>query len=220
VGRLTELRLEPEASQSARLSAQRHGHRTRLDAIYVPRRWALRRRVERGGNTGPALIHFGGPPLVCPGLGKAGQRGQVGLLRRLTLGHDVCIANRHGDRAAGVTGDVAALAGTRSGLEPEASVQPERTDPLDRQQLRRRLVALTDKAGLGRDWHPTDLRRSYASLARLAGRPVAEIAADLGHRPGSKVTLANYAKDLREARGGEAGEAVADLLKQAKAAGS
>jgi hypothetical protein len=49
---------------------------------------------------------------------------------------------------------------------------------------------------------------------------VAEIAADLGHQPGSKVTLANYAKDLREARGGEAGEAVADLLKQAKAAGS
>jgi hypothetical protein len=37
-------------------------------------------------------------------------------------------SRRHRDRAARIAGDVAALPGTRSGLEPEGSVQPERTD--------------------------------------------------------------------------------------------
>ena len=87
--------------------------------------------------------------------------------------------------------------------------------PLDRAQLRRRLIALTEAAGLGRDWHPTDLRRSYASLAALAGRSDAEIGADLGHRPGSRITLAHYVRDLRPVRGREGGEAVAKLLEEA-----
>src|SRR5580704_19549928 len=99
-----------------------------LDAIDVPRGWSLRRRIERGGDTGPGFIEFGGPPLVRPSRGKARQCGRVGLPRCFTLGDDVCIADRHRNRAARVAGDVAALAGTRSGLEPEASVQPERTD--------------------------------------------------------------------------------------------
>src|ERR1700733_12923855 len=103
----------------------------RLDPIDVPRRWSLRWRVERGGDTGPVLIQFGGPPLVRPGLGQARQCGWVGLPRCLTLGDDVCIADRNRDRAARVAGDVAALPGTRSGLEPEASVQPECTDRSD-----------------------------------------------------------------------------------------
>src|SRR6202790_2584641 len=99
-----------------------------LDAKHVPRRWSLRRRVERGGDTGPGLIQFGGPPLIRPGFGEARQCGRVGLPLCLTFGDDIRIANRHRDRAAPVAGDVAALPGTRSGLEPEISVQPERSD--------------------------------------------------------------------------------------------
>ena len=47
-------------------------------------------------------------------------------------------------------------------------------------------IKLFESAGIDGDWHPTDLRRSFASLVKLAGRDIAEIAADLGHRPGSK----------------------------------
>src|SRR6202023_179995 len=77
--RLAELRLEPEASQPARFGAQCHGDRMWLDPIDVPRRWSLRRRVERGGDTGPGLIQFGGPPLIRPGSGETRQCGRVGF---------------------------------------------------------------------------------------------------------------------------------------------
>src|ERR1700729_3976245 len=99
-----------------------------LDAIDAPRGWSQRRRIERGGDTCPGLIEFGRPPLVRPTPSKARQCGRVGLSLCFTFGDDVCIEDRHRDRAARVAGDVAGLSGTRSGLEPEASVTPERTD--------------------------------------------------------------------------------------------
>jgi integrase len=86
--------------------------------------------------------------------------------------------------------------------------------PIDRSRFRRAMIAVCKRGGLDGDWHPTDLRRSFASLAALAGRSEAEIGADLGHRPGSKVTLASYVRDLREVRGNEAGEAISKLLRQ------
>jgi integrase len=86
--------------------------------------------------------------------------------------------------------------------------------PIDRANLRREAIKLFESAGIDGDWHPTDLRRSFASLAKLAGRDIAEIAADLGHRPGSRVTLASYVRDLRQVRGNDAGEAIARLLRQ------
>ena len=80
--------------------------------------------------------------------------------------------------------------------------------------FRRRLLQLFESAGIEGAWHPTDLRRSYASLAKAAGRSEAEIAADLGHKPGSRVTFASYVRDLREVRGLEAGEAIDKLLQK------
>ena len=58
---LAGLKLEPEASQPARLDAQCHGHEW-ADAIDVPRRRSLRRRVERGGDTGPVSSSSAGHP--------------------------------------------------------------------------------------------------------------------------------------------------------------
>src|ERR1700733_11811806 len=98
------------------------------DAIDVPRRWSLRRSVERGGDARAGLIQFGGPPLVRPGLGEARQCDRVSLPLCLTFGDDICIANRHRDGAAPVACDVATLPRARSGLKPEAPVQPERTN--------------------------------------------------------------------------------------------
>src|ERR1700678_4357806 len=98
-----------------------------LDAIDVPRGWSLRRRVERGGDTGPALVEFSGPPLVRPSPDQARQCVRVGLTRGFTFGDDVCIEDRHRYRAARVADDVAALPSSRPGLEPEASVDPQRT---------------------------------------------------------------------------------------------
>ncbi len=93
-------RLEPEASQPARLGAQCHGHRMGLDAIDVPRGWSLRRRVERGGDTCLGLIEFGRPPLVRPSPGEARERGRVSLPFCFTFGDDVSIEDRDSDRAA------------------------------------------------------------------------------------------------------------------------
>jgi integrase len=87
--------------------------------------------------------------------------------------------------------------------------------PIDRTALRRLLVRATTKAGLGSDWHPTDLRRSYASLAAFGGSTEAEVAADLGHR-GSRVTLAHYVRDVRDVRGGEGAANAARVIAQAR----
>src|ERR1700684_1378375 len=96
-----------------------------LDAIDAPRGWSQRRRVERGGDTCPGLIEFGGPPLVRPSPGKARECGRVSFPLCFFFCDDGGLEDRHRDRAPRVAGDVSALPSTRSGLEPEYSVQPE-----------------------------------------------------------------------------------------------
>src|SRR4029077_15342925 len=65
---------EPEASQAARLRRQGHDRGTWLNAIHVPRRWSLRRCVERGSDAQPAVVGFGRPAVAGPGLRNTRQR--------------------------------------------------------------------------------------------------------------------------------------------------
>lgn len=52
---------------------------------------------------------------------------------------------------------------------------------LDPSGVRRRFKALTERAGLGRDWHPHQLRHSAVSLPSAAGVPLEQIADIMGH---------------------------------------
>lgn len=53
---------EPEAGHAARLRPQGHDRRAWLNAVHVPRRWSLQRRVERGSDARPALVGLGRQP--------------------------------------------------------------------------------------------------------------------------------------------------------------
>src|SRR5260370_27385929 len=64
--RLARTASEAEAGQAARVRRQDHGRRARLDAVHVPRRWSLRRRVERGSDARPALIGLHRPAVIRP----------------------------------------------------------------------------------------------------------------------------------------------------------
>src|SRR5215467_15578212 len=119
---------EAEAGQSARLCRPDHGRSAWLDAVHVPRRWSLRWRVERGSDARSALIGFGGPAVVRPCPRDPRDRVRVGYPRRVTLEHDVRVANRHRGRTPRIARDVAPLARTRARLEPERAVHPEGTD--------------------------------------------------------------------------------------------
>jgi integrase len=99
----------------------------------------------------------------------------------------------------------------------ELVVTTGRGTPVDRSALRRAFRRLTEAAGLGKDHHPHECRHTYATLARKAGVPEWQYASDMGHKPGSRVTGATYAHDQREVRGGEAGEAIAGALEEARA---
>src|SRR5436190_4970908 len=69
---------EPEASQAARLGRQNHDRRAWLDAVHVPRRWSLRRWVERGSDARPAVVGFGRPAVVRPRLRYTRHRARLG----------------------------------------------------------------------------------------------------------------------------------------------
>src|SRR5215212_451603 len=107
---------EAEASQAARLCAQHDCRRAWLDAMHVPRRWPLRRCVERGRDAAPAVIGLRRPAVVRPGLRGARHRLRICHPRCLTLDDDVCVADRHRDRAAWIARDVAALPGPSARL--------------------------------------------------------------------------------------------------------
>src|SRR6266487_1074408 len=119
---------EAEAGQAARLRRRDHGRRAWLDAVHVPRRWSLRRCVERGSDARPALIGLRRPTVVRPRLRNARHYARLGYPRRVTLDHDVRVADRHRDRTPRIARDVAPLARTRARLEPERAVHPEGTD--------------------------------------------------------------------------------------------
>src|SRR6185312_13872622 len=88
----------------------------------------LRRCVERGSDARPALVGLRRPTLVRPRLCNARHGVGLGYPRCVTLDNDVRVADRHRNRTPGIARDVAALAGTRAGLEPEGAVHPEGTD--------------------------------------------------------------------------------------------
>ena len=115
---------EPEASQAARLRPQGHDRRARLNAVHVPRRWSLRRRVERGSDARPAIVRLGRPALVRPRLRDARQCARLGHSRSVTLEYHVRVADRHRDRAPGITRDIESLARARARLEPERACRP------------------------------------------------------------------------------------------------
>lgn len=114
--------------QATRARRQDHGRRARLDAVHVPRRWSLRRRVERGRDARPALIGLRRPAVVRPRLRNARHYARLAYPHRITLDHDVRVADRHRDRTPRIARDVAPLARTRARLEPERAVHPEGTD--------------------------------------------------------------------------------------------
>src|SRR2546423_5082066 len=89
---------EPEAGQAARLRRQDHDRRAWLNAIHVPRRWSLRRCVERGSDARPAVVGFGRPTAVRPRLRNTRHRARPGHSRSVTLDYDVRVADRHRDR--------------------------------------------------------------------------------------------------------------------------
>src|SRR5215471_11015130 len=128
LNRLARTASEAEAGQAARLRRRDHDRRAWLDAVHVPRRWSLRRCVERGSDARPALIGLRRPAVVRPCLRDARYRARLGYPRRLTLDHDVRVADRHRDRTPRVARDVAPLARARTRLEPERAVHPEGTD--------------------------------------------------------------------------------------------
>ena len=119
---------EPETSEAPGLCAQRDSRRAWLDAIHVPRRRSLRRCVERGGDAGAALVGLRRPTVVRPRLRNARHDARIGHPRRVTLDDYVRVADRHGDRAARIARDVAALPGARARLEPERAIEPEGAD--------------------------------------------------------------------------------------------
>jgi integrase len=67
---------------------------------------------------------------------------------------------------------------------------------LDAANVRRAFRAVTEKAGLGSDWTPRELRHSFVSLLSANGMPVESIARLVGHA-GTAVTEVVYRKELR-----------------------
>src|SRR5690606_18916736 len=119
---------EVEPGEASGLAAQHDDRRSWLDAVHVPRRWALRRRVERSGDARARRIQLGRPAALRPGLGGAFDRVGVGDPPGLALHHHVRVQDRDGHRAAGVALDVVALAGPGARLEPVGAVEPDGTD--------------------------------------------------------------------------------------------
>src|SRR5215467_2273356 len=119
---LARLASEPEASQAARLRRQGHDRRAWHDAIHVLRRWFLRRCVERGSDARPTLMGLRRPAVVRPRLRNTRYCAWLGHSRRVTLDHDVRVADRHRDRTSRIAGDIALLSRVRARLEPECAV--------------------------------------------------------------------------------------------------
>src|ERR1700733_417867 len=126
--RLARTVSEAEAGQPPRVRRQDHSRRAQLDAVHVPRRCSLRRRVERGSDAQPALIGLRRPAHVRPRPRNARHCPRLGYPHRITLDHDIRVAYRHRDRTPPIARDVAPLARTRARLEPERAVRPEGTD--------------------------------------------------------------------------------------------
>ncbi len=53
--------------------------------------------------------------------------------------------------------------------------------PLDASHVRRSFKTITDKAGLGRDWTPRELRHAFISIMSDHGVPIETIADLAGH---------------------------------------
>src|SRR5215469_11998529 len=157
---------ESEPSQAAWLRRQDHGRRAWLNAIYVPGRWSLRRRVERGSDARPAAVGFGRPAVVRPRLRDTRHRAWLGHPRSVTLEYDVRVADRHRDRAPRIAPDIASFPRARARLEPEGAVEPQGTDRGDM-----RAAVLVDRGQPGRAGvhRVRSWRRSRSELVSNSG---------------------------------------------------
>ena len=68
--------------------------------------------------------------------------------------------------------------------------------PLEGSHVRRSFKAITEKAGLGRDWTPRELRHSFVSIMSDHGVPI-ETIADLAGHASTSVTETVYRHQLR-----------------------
>ena len=68
--------------------------------------------------------------------------------------------------------------------------------PLDASHVRRSFKTITDKAGLGRDWTPRELRHSFVSIMSDHGVPI-ETIADLAGHASTSVTETVYRHQLK-----------------------
>ncbi len=68
--------------------------------------------------------------------------------------------------------------------------------PLDIRNIRRMFKAVCDRAGLGRDWAPRDLRHTFVSLLSDDGMAIEQISRLVGHAS-SHVTETVYRQELR-----------------------
>ena len=67
---------------------------------------------------------------------------------------------------------------------------------LDAGNVRRQFKAVTEAAGLGRDWTPQELRHTFVSLLSANGMPAEEIARPAGHSS-TRTTEVIYRRELR-----------------------
>jgi len=68
--------------------------------------------------------------------------------------------------------------------------------PLDASHVRRAFKAITDRAGLGRDWTLRELRHSFVSIMSDNGLPI-ETIADLAGHASTSVTETVYRHQLK-----------------------
>src|SRR3954469_18050604 len=120
-------RSELEARQPAGFDPQHHGRSAGLDPVHVPRRWALRWRIEGCGDPGSAGIALDWPSAVCPAFGRPCHVRRVHDTGRVAVDNHVRVTHRHRDGAARISLDVVMLLRAGTGLEPERAVEPERT---------------------------------------------------------------------------------------------
>jgi site-specific recombinase XerD len=84
--------------------------------------------------------------------------------------------------------------------------------PLDAHNVRRTFKRICEKAKIGRDWTPRDLRHGFVSMLSESGVRIERIADLVGHAGGSRVTEEVYRQVLGPVLT-EGAEVMDDILK-------